>query len=136
MPSAHGGWRAASLRSLRSMQHATVHQMLVLVCRLAILVKRGRVLFIPKTYRELRSLFFIAREIALRSRLSPAGIASRRFVARREHRCTNQGEFDMPRALRCAVRISTAAIVPMIVSSAVWAADKASLGGQDWRDVL
>src|SRR5579859_4770220 len=42
----------------------------------------------------------------------------------------------MPRALRCAVQISAIAIVPMIVSPAVRAADKISLGGQDWRDVL
>ena len=53
----------------------------------------------------------------------------------------------MSKALRCAVQISTAAIVPMIVSSAVWAGDvnygvnygqggKTSLGGQDWRDTL
>ena len=42
----------------------------------------------------------------------------------------------MPRGLTRVFKLSMAAILPMIANSAVWAADKASLGGQDWRDVL
>jgi hypothetical protein len=42
----------------------------------------------------------------------------------------------MPRALTRVSTISTAAILPTIVSSMVCAADKVSIGGQDWRDAL